>query len=154
MGAHAALVNFQLTGDVLADYGSPFGLSAGDTILATGTFDDSILVAGSGTISFADSINNISISVGSSVFTDANVVMGGEAQLTLSAATFSGLDYTSTDNGGFVSIVSTFTGGGDTLAGSWDAGSFQMTPVPLPGAVWLLGSGLIGLAGFMRRRNK
>ncbi len=28
------------------------------------------------------------------------------------------------------------------------------TPVPIPGAVWLLGSGLIGLAGFMRRLAK
>jgi hypothetical protein len=27
------------------------------------------------------------------------------------------------------------------------------TPIPIPGAVWLLGSGLIGLLGFRRRRN-
>ncbi|HKJ10104.1 MAG TPA: VPLPA-CTERM sorting domain-containing protein, partial [Gammaproteobacteria bacterium] len=26
--------------------------------------------------------------------------------------------------------------------------------VPLPGAVWLFGSGLVGLAGFARRRGK
>lgn len=28
------------------------------------------------------------------------------------------------------------------------------TPVPLPSAIWLLGSGLIGLAGFRRKRKK
>ncbi len=33
-------------------------------------------------------------------------------------------------------------------------GSFKLTPVPLPAAVWLFGCGLIGLAGLTRRRMK
>jgi hypothetical protein len=31
--------------------------------------------------------------------------------------------------------------------------AFELTTVPLPGAVWLLGSGLVGLAGLRRRRR-
>jgi hypothetical protein len=30
----------------------------------------------------------------------------------------------------------------------------QVTAVPLPAAVWLLGSGLLGLAGVARRKSK
>lgn len=152
--ARAALVNFELSGDVLVALGNPYGLSAGDTILATGTFDDSVLSGGSGTVSFADMINNISITVGTSTYDDAAAVIGGSAELTLSNSAFVGLDYTSLNNGGFLSIVSSFTGSNNNLAGSWDAASFQMSPVPLPAAAWLMGSGLIGIAGLLRRKAK
>jgi hypothetical protein len=30
----------------------------------------------------------------------------------------------------------------------------QLTAVPVPAAVWLFGSGLIGLVGFARRKNQ
>ncbi len=33
-------------------------------------------------------------------------------------------------------------------------GNFQLTAVPLPAAAWLFGSGVIGLAGLARRRNR
>jgi hypothetical protein len=33
-------------------------------------------------------------------------------------------------------------------------GNFQLTAVPLPAAAWLFGSGVIGLAGLVRRRNR
>ena len=38
----------------------------------------------------------------------------------------------------------------DSLITEYHIGILQ-TPIPIPGAVWLLGSGLIGLAGFRRR---
>jgi hypothetical protein len=43
------------------------------------------------------------------------------------------------------------TGSGATLALSF-TGNGAPPPVPLPAAVWLLGSGLLGLAGVARRR--
>jgi hypothetical protein len=43
-----------------------------------------------------------------------------------------------------------------TLSGNFDVvtlnGFAEVTPLPLPGAVWLLGSGLVGLIGLKRRR--
>jgi len=42
-------------------------------------------------------------------------------------------------------------GQGVTTNGNTHA--FLMTPVPIPGAVWLLGSGLAGLAGLRRFRK-
>jgi hypothetical protein len=40
--------------------------------------------------------------------------------------------------------------------GGWTAFDMQLTgnPVPIPGAVWLLGSGLAGIAGIRLRRKK
>jgi len=44
-----------------------------------------------------------------------------------------------------------FNAGGATFA---LAGALApMSPVPVPAAVWLFGSGLLGLAGFARRRK-
>jgi hypothetical protein len=47
---------------------------------------------------------------------------------------------------------------GFTLSGLFDVASLtgycSVNPVPLPGAVWLLGSGLMGLAGLGLRRRK
>lgn len=45
-----------------------------------------------------------------------------------------------------------FTGGGSIYAGSgtWDIAT---TSVPVPGAIWLFGSGLLGLAGMAKRKK-
>jgi hypothetical protein len=44
---------------------------------------------------------------------------------------------------GFVMLLTT---------GTLDASCASLAPVPLPGAVWLLGSALLGLAAMVRRR--
>lgn len=150
--ANAAQVNFELSGNV--DYADPFfnpyGLVDGDTITASGTFDDSTLFAGSGTISFADFGNDMTISVGSITYSDADDVFGG-GDLTLLAGTFDSLDF-STGDGEFDSFLDSFAGD-IYLSGTWDASSFSVTPVPVPAALWLFGSGLIALAGFTRRKK-
>jgi hypothetical protein len=64
--------------------------------------------------------------------------------------------YGITGNGSGVGAVTAFSLGtavfsltNDTLTFTGNGGT---TPVPLPAAVWLLGSGLLGLAGVGRRR--
>jgi len=46
-----------------------------------------------------------------------------------------------------------FIVGGNNMFGNTSL-VIVMDPVPLPGAVWLLGSGLLGLAGIGRRFNR
>ncbi len=48
-------------------------------------------------------------------------------------------------------VISAFTLPG-TFVGSY-SGDWQVAPVPLPGAAWLFGAALLGLAGFGRRRK-
>lgn len=42
-------------------------------------------------------------------------------------------------------------GGGDGVINGWIGGNIIVTAVPIPGAVWLFGSGLIGLVGIRRK---
>jgi hypothetical protein len=49
--------------------------------------------------------------------------------------------------------LSTTAGGGLTFA-ALGGGTTSTPPVPLPAAVWLLGSGLLGFAGVARRKSK
>lgn len=149
--AHAAQVNFELTGYVdYAGFSNPYGLSAGDTISATGTFDDSVLSGGTGVISFADFGNDMIFSVGSMTYSDTNDIFGG-ADLFLFEGMFDGLFY-STGDGEFDSFIDSFVG--DVyLSGYWDASSLSVTAVPVPAAVWLFGMGLLSLAGLARRKS-
>jgi len=161
--AQAALVNFQLTGDVdaWADSGNSYGLNMGDAISATGMFDDSVLTGGTGTVSFGSgSGNSLALNVGSFMFTavdDVNYAIG-YPQMSLNAGVFDGLNVSISfgASSSFDSLNTWFDAyddGGNLVSGTWT--SFQMTPVPVPAAVWLFGSGLLGLAGVARRkRNK
>ena len=72
------------------------------------------------------------------------------ANFTLATFTFSAL------SGGTsplsISINALGDANGDPLAATMASGNVTVTAVPLPGAVWLFGSGLLGLIGVARRK--
>jgi len=149
--ANAQLVNFTVEGNVtLAGGSNIFGLSVGDTITANAIFDDS-LISGTGTslIDFSDPLLGIDliITTGSGTYANADEVLGG-AWLWFYNGVFDGLDYSASDEE-FDSFNLNFTG--TDLGGTWTTAT--LAPVPVPAALWLFGSGLIGLVGIVRRKT-
>lgn len=159
--AQAALVNFTLTGEVVyADVGNGFGLNGGDAVSVVGTFDDSVLSGGTGTVSFASgSGNSFTVTAGSYSFTEADDVSGGVyPTLALNSGMFDDFNFLANIGsfGYFDSQLGFFDGDDDNygvISGTWV--DFSMTPVvvPVPAAVWLFGTGLLGLVGIARRKN-
>lgn len=159
--AQAAMVNFTLTGDVqYAGSGNLFNLTVGDSVTVAGTFDDAVLSGGTGTVSFASgSGNDFVITAGDYTFTEADDTSGGVyPTLELSGGGFDDFWFLSAigATGYFDSGFGFFDGdddNGGVITGTWL--DFSMTPVviPVPAAVWLLGSGLLGLAGVARRKS-
>lgn len=157
--AHAALISYEITGDVVLgeDNSGPnaFGLNENDTITATGIFDDSVLdINGDGTISFGSgSGNTMTIIVGTETYTasdDIDFAGGGDPNITLSSfTTLDDFDFLASD----YSFNSNFTSFDDfgNMFGDWRT-TITTQVVPVPAAVWLFGSGLIGLAGIARRK--
>jgi hypothetical protein len=161
--AQAALVNFSLTGYVDGSAGSPFGLDVGETITASGTFDDSTMGVSPFTVYFdMASGNMLTIFAGSLTLNetqDDNYASGGSPKLEFdSGGALIGFGF----NVGFMDgstfdsgVLAWITNDADFnfATGYWDANSFTMTPVPVPAAVWLFGSGLLGLVGIARARK-
>ena len=161
-GAQAALVNFVLTGnvDALADSGNSYGLILGDTITATGTFDNSVLTGGTGIVSFGvSSGNSLTLNVGNYTFTAANDTnyASGYPQLALNSGAFDWLNVVISfgTSSSFETLSSPYFDAYDDnnklVSGTWT--NLQITPVPIPAAAWLFGSGLLGLLGMARRRK-
>jgi hypothetical protein len=143
---NAALVNYEIEGTVLSgnEFGDPnaFNLAAGDIILATGVVDDSLFGAGTNTALFGSG-NTLSIDVNGTIFTDAD---DPGASLTFTDGALFDFDFTTS---GFNSSF-TFFDDFDLMLGEW--GAVTTTPVPVPAAVWLFGSGLLALTGIGRRK--
>ena len=59
-------------------------------------------------------------------------------------------------NANFDIVTLSFTGTGGTVNGGspWVVGPYNSNTIPVPAAVWLFGSGLIGLVGVARRSDK
>lgn len=160
--AQAALVNFTLTGETIyADAGNLFGLSNGSLITVAGTFDDSVLIGGLGTVYFDpdNSGNTFTITAGNFSYTNADddsYAFGGYPTLDFSGGPLPTLDFWHTGSTDFISQIGQFDGydgitSPGTVSGVWT--QFEMTPVPVPAAVWLFGSGLLGLVGIARRKS-
>ena len=154
----AALVNFEITGTIdWAAGGNSFGVSLNDTITASGVFDDAVLSAGTGEVDFTVSGNDMTIDVNGTIFTDSMDVFGG-ALMYLDNGALDDLQYgteESIPDNDFNSFYTDFSGGpygAATFTGIWST-TVTTSAVPVPAAVWLFGSGLLGLIGFARRKS-
>jgi hypothetical protein len=151
--------NFSILGDVsFGDgSGSAFGLNTGETITATGTFTADLGTIGSetGTVAFGSgSGNTMSIDLNGTIFTasdDDRFGAGAKPSLTFSSGSLTDFDFLK--DPGFSSNFMFFDNlDSSTLFGEWQTNA-NLTVVPLPAALWLFGSGLLGLVGIVRRRT-
>lgn len=163
---HAALIQYTITGDVLEGSGgaNAFGLMTGDTITATGIFDDSVLTAGSGTIDFSlGTGNTMTITAGTQTLFASNDIdygTGGGPTIELLSNMLVEVDYESNlgvnaataDFSSFLGATNSFDDLAFTMFGDWRS-DIELVVVPVPAAVWLFGSGLLGLAGVARRKR-
>lgn len=146
--ANAALVNFEIEGTVILSGSNVFGLSAGEHIYATGTIDDSLFGANMNTILFnSDSAYTLTIDVNGTIFTDANDTSADGALFTFTDGLLTNFDF---QNLSFSSLGTIFDDK-NIMAGQW--GTVTTSPVPVPAAAWLFGSGLLGLVGVARRKT-
>jgi hypothetical protein len=155
----AALVNFTLNGVVDGSYGSPYGLNLGDTITASGVFDNSAISSSPYTVYFdqSHSGNTLSITAGSLTLNqtqDDAYASGGSPRFEFnSLGNLIGVNFGSTPfTSGPLEFLAEDTSS-NFATGVWNASSFNMTPapVPVPAALYLLVSGLVGLVGVARR---
>lgn len=156
--AQAALVNFTLTGEALyPDAGNGFGLSNGDLVTVVGIFDDNALTGGLGTIDFGfGSGNSFTSYAGNYSYSNADDDLyagGGYPTLEFAGGPLPDLNFSHFGTTTFSSVLGMFDGtdGNCLVSGVWT--DFETTAVLVPAAVWLFGSGLLGLAGVARRKT-
>ena len=167
--AQAAPVSYTITGDVLLgdEFGdvNDFGLTEFETVTVTGIFNDSVLTSGGGTISFGvGSGNSMTLLIGTETLfatDDKDYAGGGQPTLSftsytsLTSAVLSDFDFLTGLDPAVLNYFSSFGLGfedGEYMFGDWQT-NVQITAVPVPAAVWLFGSGLLGLAGIARRKT-
>lgn len=166
--AQAALVNYTITGDVVLgdEFGdvNDFGLTEFETVTVTGTFNDSALTSSGGAISFGDgSGNSMTLSIGTETLfaTDDKDYAGGDnpslsftSYTSLTSAVLSDFDFLTGLDPAVLNYFSSFGlsfDDGEFMFGDWRE-NVEITAVPVPAAVWLFASGLIGLVGVARKR--
>lgn len=168
----AALVNFTLTGEVVyADVGNDFNLNGqqddgmgggipgtGSLVTVVGFFDDDVLMGGLGTVDFSSgSGNSFTIYAGNYTYSNADddFFTSGYPLLHFEGDPVPYLDFWHANMTTFLSDGAGFFNAEDAnsgqLAGVWT--EYNATVVPVPAAVWLFGSGLLGLVGIARRKS-
>ena len=145
VNANAAIVEFTYTSDSYGELGSF-------------TIDDSILDGSSS--QFVSNTNIIDLN-----FSYNGTALGVDDVVTTASTIFDSTDFNNIGiANGAGTLASNATGnavifsggyfilGSYTGYGSWSSEA-PLTSVPVPAAAWLFGSGLLGLAGFARRKK-
>ena len=167
--ANAIMVTENFSGTIdFAEAGNPFGVAESDIFAWSTTYDLSYQNELGNIVIGDDPDMKLQVTIGSRTFNEIEDVFYGPGNFGAPILTFDEHDNVI----GVSLLVDDMTGNyrfrshGDGLAfdiysigsdGFTDdvhlvAGTFDFNPVPVPAAVWLLGSGLFGLIGIRRKK--
>lgn len=162
--ANAELVRHDFIGDVeYANLGNAYGITTSSIVTGYAIYDDSLLhptiTPGKIYVGLHPEFQ-LRITIGNYTFSEANDTQGlGFPELIFSGTTLIGLDFnTAFSPPNYIDANGTAWGAGLNgtfqAEGDFDFSVFTPVPVvvPIPAAVWLFGSGLIGLIGMARRK--
>ena len=137
--------------------GNAWDINPGDFIDATGTFDDIVLTGGTGFV-FLDTVgNSLNLAIGTQTYnaSDDDAFGTGFPFLEFNRGQLVDLNFSTTSGGIQLMSSGGSVTGVDSLGlgfnATWDFSTYSV--VPVPPAVWLFGSGLIGLIGIARRKK-
>ena len=132
---NAVPIGTSVTGSLFIDFGSEDGIGDGFTI--------------------SDEFGGSSITLSNTLGTTYDIITGLQGNTSSSLGELSSL-ILQIDNSAGDRIQMGVTGGSGTLPGigyQFDGTWTRVTAVPIPAAVWLFGSGLLGLVGIARRKR-
>jgi hypothetical protein len=169
--AQAAIIqNFQGTVTSVVDDGTnPFGLSVNDKIFLQVAYDPAAVTSSPGDPGSEDQLYlvdytgwDFTITLGSYTFSqgDLSVADQDETNFWFFEGAFDGIEFYHTDDiGTFPGVVLEHFNAAQSMFAEWDSGSYYIeadwdfTPVPIPGAFMLLGSGLVVLVKIRKEFN-
>jgi hypothetical protein len=169
--AYAGLITENFSGTITyADASNPFDVAADDLFGWTTTYDLTYQNSLGNIVIGDDQDMKLSVTIGSRTFGETEDVFYGPGTFGAPILTFddqdridgvsllvddyaNGYRFRSLGDGSGFDIYSIGADGfSDNIHLVSGTFSFDAAPVPIPGALWLMGSGLVGLLGYRRRK--